>query len=180
MSDRSTVQLRASRVAAFEIAASGLVFLSMILIFITPQLPALMPASWGGEDWSTVLIDCTLLLSFLFIMFVGLYWVFTPSPLLLLDPTRIVYQPIPFFKRTVRWDDIDLIEVANRAASSSVYASKLPPPIKLHILIKPQARSAYHGKSALTFVINRFLLNIPRREFLTLLRQYHEVSVGVS
>ena len=127
-----------------------------------------------------MVINVAVSLPFVFILLIGLYWVITPSPMLVLDPTRIVYQPLPLLRRTVRWDDIDLIEVVNTPPSSSPYASKPPPPIKLRILNKPQARSAYHGKSALTFVINRFLLNMPRREFLILLRQYHEVSAGVS
>jgi hypothetical protein len=179
MSDSATVQLRASRVAAFEITVGGVLFLFMILIFITPQLPPFTPSSWEFGDWFVMVVSGAMLLPLVFIMLVGLYWVITPSSLLLLDATRMVYQPLPFFKRTIYWVDIDLIEVVNTPPSSSPYASKLPPPIKLRILIKPQARSAYHGKAALTFVMNRFLLNIPRREFLTFLRQYHEVSVGV-
>jgi hypothetical protein len=160
--------------------AHGLVFVFMILILTAPQLPALTPSSWEFDDWFVLVTHGAVLSFFLLIMLIGLYWVITSSPVLLLDATRMVYQPLPFFKRTAHWDDIDLIEVVNTPLSSSPYASKLPPPIKLRILVKSQARSVYRGKPALTFVINRFLLNIPRREFLSLLQQYHEISMGVS
>lgn len=177
-SERPGLRMRANRVAAFEIAFIGLLFELGIMWSVGPDLPTVPPASWSLDGWVIVVVCGIMVVPFGCIALLGLYWFVAPWPYLTLDATRMVFQPYPFVKRTIRWSDVQAIQTAEtRPASKSVYSRGRPSATKLHIAIKPDVRAAYHGKSELTLVINRFLLNTSRDELLKTLRRYHQVSM---
>lgn len=174
---RPKVQLKASRVAALEVAFMGLLFTLLVVWSVSPDLPSVPPSSWSVDDWASVVVSGIMGVPFGCIALLGLYWFVAPWPYLTLGATWMVFQPYPFVRRTIRWADGHAIQTAEtRPASKSVYSRGRPSATKLCVSIKPQARAAYHGKSEITLVINRFLLNTPRDDLLKTLRRYHHVS----
>jgi hypothetical protein len=167
MGDKPPLKIYYSRASAWNGAIVAVVLLvcaaPFYFIVATPTgttpTKTLVFALWVAFCWAGLLSN--------------LYWILTPSPLLLVTTTGMVFHPWPFVTRTIRWADISSITAVKTSATAYLQRTVT---LTLWVTVNPHAVAAYGNKPALKLNIRQAMLPMPVDKVVHLLQEYHSVT----
>lgn len=108
-------------------------------------------------------------------MLLGLYYLVTPIPLLLIDQLGISYQSFPLVIQSVRWEDIEAVR-AVKYRYSIVHPNVRAARLVINLIIKRAAVAVYGNRPGLIWTFAGADLPVTPEQLVEQIRRFHQIK----
>lgn len=153
---------------------AGLLVFDVLNYFVLPRPEVVAQPIWYEEPFKTLFSIAMFVLS-VYVLVIGVYWLFTRSPRLVLDEDGIIYRPTPFVTRRLRWADLEHVS-ASRDSFLAVPVPYRVVSLTIWADVKAHAHLSYNGKSKVSVRIGQAGIGMQVDDLARLIARYKKVT----